>query len=77
MSDGAVEPYCDDCLVPLTVRHLLIECPSLEDLQKRFFSGEGGEGASYTLSSVLGEDVVYNHSGVFKYISELGILSEI
>ncbi|MPC46392.1 hypothetical protein E2C01_040113 [Portunus trituberculatus] len=23
------QPYCDDCLVPLTVRHLLMECPSL------------------------------------------------
>ena len=27
-----VEPYCDDCLVPLTVRHLLVECPSLREL---------------------------------------------
>ena len=22
-------PYCEDCIVPLTVRHLLVECPSL------------------------------------------------
>ena len=22
-------PFCEDCLVPLTVRHLLVECPSL------------------------------------------------
>ncbi|MPC64615.1 hypothetical protein E2C01_058733 [Portunus trituberculatus] len=27
------QPYCDDCLVPLTVRHLLVECPSLIDLR--------------------------------------------
>ena len=26
-------PYCNDCLVPLTVRHLLIECPSLSHLR--------------------------------------------
>ncbi|MPC32571.1 hypothetical protein E2C01_025886 [Portunus trituberculatus] len=26
------QPYCDDCLVPLTVRHLLVECPSLTTL---------------------------------------------
>ncbi|MPC77303.1 hypothetical protein E2C01_071754 [Portunus trituberculatus] len=30
------EPYCDDCLVPLTVRHLLVECPSLIDLRHRY-----------------------------------------
>lgn len=28
MSFG-VQPNCDDCLIPLTVRHLLIKCPSL------------------------------------------------
>ncbi|MPC59447.1 hypothetical protein E2C01_053466 [Portunus trituberculatus] len=27
------QPYCDDCLVPLTVRHLLVECPSLIELR--------------------------------------------
>ncbi|MPC84419.1 hypothetical protein E2C01_079157 [Portunus trituberculatus] len=26
------QPYCGDCLVPLTVRHLLVECPSLIDV---------------------------------------------
>ncbi|MPC17913.1 hypothetical protein E2C01_010783 [Portunus trituberculatus] len=31
------QPYCDDCLVPLTVRHLLVECPSLIDLRHRYF----------------------------------------
>ncbi|MPD06488.1 hypothetical protein E2C01_102302 [Portunus trituberculatus] len=27
------QPYCDDCLVPLTVRHLLVECLSLIELR--------------------------------------------
>ncbi|MPC81335.1 hypothetical protein E2C01_075945 [Portunus trituberculatus] len=30
------QPYCDDCLVPLTVRQLLVECPSLIDLRHRY-----------------------------------------
>ncbi|MPC76514.1 hypothetical protein E2C01_070930 [Portunus trituberculatus] len=30
------QPYCDDCLVPLTVRHLLVECPSLIELRHRY-----------------------------------------
>ncbi|MPC91781.1 hypothetical protein E2C01_086839 [Portunus trituberculatus] len=35
-SRGDRQPYCEDCLVPLTVRHLLIECPSLMDLRNRY-----------------------------------------
>ncbi|MPC31576.1 hypothetical protein E2C01_024871 [Portunus trituberculatus] len=27
------QPYCDDCLVPLMMRHLLVECPSLIELR--------------------------------------------
>ncbi|MPC66273.1 hypothetical protein E2C01_060420 [Portunus trituberculatus] len=30
------QPCCDDCLVPLMVLHLLMECPSLMDLQHRY-----------------------------------------
>ncbi|MPC28245.1 hypothetical protein E2C01_021443 [Portunus trituberculatus] len=30
------QPYCHDCLVPPTVRHLLVECPSLTDLRHRY-----------------------------------------
>ncbi|MPC61820.1 hypothetical protein E2C01_055897 [Portunus trituberculatus] len=32
------QPYSDDCLVPLTVRHLLVECRSLIDLRHRYLS---------------------------------------
>ncbi|MPC59658.1 hypothetical protein E2C01_053682 [Portunus trituberculatus] len=31
------QPYCDDCLVLLTVRHLLIECPSFIELRHHYF----------------------------------------
>ncbi|MPC43272.1 hypothetical protein E2C01_036915 [Portunus trituberculatus] len=30
------QPYCDDCLVSLTIQHLLVECPSLIDLWHRY-----------------------------------------
>lgn len=37
MSQG-VQPYCDDCVVVLIVRHLMAECPSLGNLRERFLS---------------------------------------
>lgn len=71
------EPYCDDCLVPLTVRHLLVECPSLGDLRVRYLSdSKDGEG-QYVLSKILGESVTFNTSGVFKFIDEAGLLNKI
>ncbi|MPC28638.1 hypothetical protein E2C01_021847 [Portunus trituberculatus] len=33
---GDPQPYCDDCLVPLTLRHLLVECLSLIDLRRHY-----------------------------------------
>ena len=37
-------PYCEDCLVALTIKHLLTECPSLSDLRERhlFYGKEDG-----------------------------------
>ena len=49
MSRG-VEPYCDDCLVPLTVQHLLVECPSLRELREQYLAQCRGRDGSFSLS---------------------------
>ena len=69
--------YCDDCLVPLTVKHLLIECPSLEDIRRRYLSDCRDESGIYMLSRVLGEDVSYRESGVFSFVEAAGLLHQI
>ncbi|XP_066965476.1 uncharacterized protein [Macrobrachium rosenbergii] len=70
-------PYREDCLVPLPVKHLLVECPSLGDLRVRCLSearvGVGG----YILAKILGEDVMHDACGSFKYIVEAGVLHKI
>ena len=38
LMDGRPPSYCQDCLVPLTVKHLLAECPSLHQQRQRYFS---------------------------------------
>ena len=74
---GDPQPHCDDCLVPLTVRHLLVECPSLGDIRRQYLSeGLGGDGR-YILAKILGEDVVYDASGIFKFIVEAGLLQKL
>ena len=57
------QPFCEDWLVPLTVRHLLVECPSLGDIRHQFLSQTHGR---YILAKILGGDVVYDASGTFR-----------
>ena len=51
---GEYQPYCDDCLVPLTVRHLLVECLSFVELKQHFLYRCRGVDDGFSLSLVLG-----------------------
>ena len=77
LMSGDHQPFCDDCLVPLSVKHLLIECPSSNELRNRHLSECRGEDGSYVLSKVLGEHVGSNDNAVFKYIEDAGYLHQI
>ena len=55
----------------------MIECPSLGDLRDRHLSESRGEDGGYILADVLGEDVMYDVSGIFNFIAEAGLLPKI
>ena len=70
-------PYCDDCLVPLTVRHILVECPSLIDLRHRYLYRCRGRGNGvYCLSRILGPSCLAPGHDIFRYLEEAGFLSK-
>ena len=74
LMSGGYQPYCDDCLVPLTVRHLLVECPSLVELRQRFLYRYRGADGGFSLSRVLGP--AYPSPGYeVIYFLETGLLS--
>ena len=50
------QPYCDDCIVPLTVRHVLAECPSLAAGRRRLFPSSVGLSPDETLCEMLAEN---------------------
>ena len=54
LMSGEYQPYCGDCLVPLTVRHLLVECPSFVGPRQRFLYRCRGTDGGFSLSRVLG-----------------------
>ena len=77
LMSGDRQPYCDDCLVPLTVKHFVIECPNFVSLRNRFLSDCREGNRNFILSKVLGENVIFKESGIFKYIEEAGLLHSI
>ncbi|MPC47996.1 hypothetical protein E2C01_041759 [Portunus trituberculatus] len=63
-----LQPYCDDCLVPLTVRHPLVECPSYIELRHRYlYRCRGRDNGVYYISKVLGPECLGQGHDVFKF----------
>ena len=69
------QPFCEDCLVPLTVRHFLAECPSLLDARNKYLSGCKANDGSFMLSKILGSD--FKEDSLFNFIKEIGFLENI
>ncbi|MPC98555.1 hypothetical protein E2C01_093929 [Portunus trituberculatus] len=62
------QPYCEDCLVLLSVRHLLVECPSLIELRNRYlYRCRGRDSGVYYLSKVLGAECLAQGHDVFMF----------
>ncbi|MPC83816.1 hypothetical protein E2C01_078535 [Portunus trituberculatus] len=69
------QPYCEDCLLPLTVRHLLVECPSLQDLRHRYFYRcRSRDSGVYHLSQVLGQACMALGYDLFGFLGEASLL---
>ena len=75
LMDGDPSPYCDDCLVPLTVKHILVECPSLLDCRRRYLLPCFDEHGCCQLVRVVGEEC--DIQGLFKFLEAAGILHDI
>ncbi|MPC87087.1 hypothetical protein E2C01_081938 [Portunus trituberculatus] len=72
------QPYCDDCLVPLTVRHVLVECPSLIELRHRYlYRCRGRDSGVYYISKVLGPGCLAQGHDVFRFLGEAGLLPKL
>ena len=69
------QPYCDDCLVPLTVRHLLVECLSLVELRQRFLYQCHGADGGFSLSRMLGPACSSPGHEVVYFLEEASLLS--
>merc|ERR1712002_952391 len=75
LMSGDPLPFCQDCLVSLSVKHLLTECPSLDDERRRYLSRCLDVEGTYSLTKMLGEECDFK--ALFNFIEEAGLLNEI
>lgn len=68
------QPFCDDCLVPLTVRHLLVECPSLGPLRDRFLYRCRSADGNFSMLKMLSPGSLSEGFNVLKFLEEAGLL---
>ena len=63
---GCNRPYCEDCIMPLTVEHLIIECSNFHNVKGQHFQRRA------TLEEVLGEGGPVKFGGLlYKYLREV------
>ena len=70
---GEPLPYCDNCIVPLTIKHILIECPDYAELRQRLF------GINPNLNKILGEPINgnFNINSIITFLNDINLLHEI
>ena len=69
------QPCCSDCVVPLTVRHVVLECPSLNELRTRCFSSCRNMSSDFTLEAILGNN--FSESNLFSFLVKANILNKL
>ena len=69
------QPYCEDCLVPLSVKHILVECPSLIEIRMQCFYEIKKDDGNFYLEDILGKN--FNEISLFKFLEEANILHKL
>jgi ribonuclease HI len=72
-------PYCNDCLVPLTVLHVMAECPSHSDTRQNHYPNTTALSPNEMLSRMLREvpRSIFRTDNLRQYIIECDLLPDI
>ena len=69
--------FCDDCIVPLTVQHLLTECPSFMEERERFLIYGKDRLGDFNLLEILGVGGDFTCKGLFGFLIETNLLNKL
>ena len=73
MRGEPLPPYCDNCVIPVTIKHILVECPDHNDVRSRMF------GVNASLGSILSDQPnrSLDINKIITFLSTIGVLNEI
>ena len=75
LMENTFPPYCEGCLVPLTVKHILTECPEyLKQISPCF--GRDGVNEALGFGDILC-DSLFNTDQVIEFVVVVGIVDHI
>jgi len=71
LMEGGERPYCDECIVPRTIKHILCECPNYA-AQRATYLGNAGIAQPLLLKEVL-KDEISPSENLIKFLNNTGI----
>lgn len=79
LMENCPPPFCQGCLVPLTVIHLLVECPDFTRVRRRHFPMLRGADANADMTKVLAEvpGIRFKIDRLMDYLSDCNLLDRI
>ena len=69
-------PQCQNCNVPITVKHFLIECPLYLN-ERRLWLGNFNNNAPLTMKSLLEDSDNFNINKIINYLGAIQLLDKI
>ena len=72
LMENSHPPYCPDCLVPLTIKHILVECPSHIDVRQQFSIPVGT-----SMSNLLGGTLCAFGGPLYRMLLSLDLLTKL
>lgn len=78
LMEGRPRSFCDDCLVPLTIEHILVECPSYQEERARLV-GPAMIRRNITIKDFLAEPQVgsFNITGLMTFLRNTNLFNKI
>ena len=72
------QPYCEDCLVPLSIKHVMIECPSYQAERRLLLCiSYDLDNAETKLKQVLGNQRDFNVGNIMGFLRRTELYSKI
>ena len=78
LMEGRPAPYCEDCIVPLTIKHILAECPSYHQERRRFFNIDPAmQDFDIILGYILGDRTDFNIDSIMQFLISVNLYGKI